>query len=162
MAIEPGAEIRAKSDPGRIGVVLKKTRDLDGTTYQPVHLSDRPRFLRISDMEPIDARNENPLDLLSRVKFRPAYETHRFVTCIFPSISSGISSTNRELAHLAIAPRVRARVADTEMSGRTAGEVNEDFPSAGPKAVIGILAAPFLLLPNCDKSSSSSGCSHIG
>ena len=79
---EPGTEVRIKSDPGRVGVVLKKTRVLDGTLYQQVRFPDGPQFLRVSDLESTESSDDDPLDLLVEGKFGRARDLRRLLTHI--------------------------------------------------------------------------------
>lgn len=79
---EPGTEVRIKSDPGRVGVVLNKTRYLDETLYQQVRFPDGPQFLRVSDLESTESSDDDPIDLLIEGKFGRARDLRRLLTHI--------------------------------------------------------------------------------
>jgi superfamily II DNA or RNA helicase len=64
-----GTTVRIVTDPGRVGVVLEKLRNLGDEIYQQVQFPDGPQFLRPSQLEEIAAESEDPLDLLSDGKF---------------------------------------------------------------------------------------------
>ena len=76
----PGTSVRIKSDPGRIGVVLDKTRSLGADIYQQVRFPDGTQFLRPSQIEQISDENEDPLDLLRDGKFGRARDLRGLLT----------------------------------------------------------------------------------
>ena len=77
-----GTTVRIKTDPGRIGVVLEKIRNLDDDVYQQIQFPDGAQFLRPCQLEEVAAESDDPLDLLSEGKFGRARDLRGLLTHI--------------------------------------------------------------------------------
>lgn len=77
-----GTTVRIKTDPGRVGVALHKTRNLDNQIYQQVQFPDGAQFLRSCQLEEVVGDSEDPLDLLSEGKFGRARDLRGLLTHI--------------------------------------------------------------------------------
>lgn len=77
-----GTTVRIKSDPGRVGVALERTRNLDDEIYQQIQFPDGAQFLRPRLLEEVAAESEDPLDLLSEGKFGRARDLRGLLTHI--------------------------------------------------------------------------------
>lgn len=79
---EAGTTVRVKDDPGRVGVALIKTRNLDDEIYQQIQFPDGAQFFRPCQLEEVTVENDDPLDLLGDGKFGRARDLRGLLTHI--------------------------------------------------------------------------------
>ena len=79
-AFEAGQQVRLKQDPGRIGVVTKKTRDYGGARRLFVRFPNGGQYVPEDQLEEIGPEGDDPLDLLERGRLGDAADLRRAVT----------------------------------------------------------------------------------
>ncbi len=62
--MEPGTLVRLIADPGRVGVVMNRTRERAGMTYHQVRFTNSTDFVLRSQLEKVPEEPEDPFELL--------------------------------------------------------------------------------------------------
>ena len=75
-----GARVRLKYDPGCIGVVTGKTREVGQVRQWQVQFPDRTQYVPEDQAEVIEHGGDDPLDLLQRGRFGDAVDLRRTIT----------------------------------------------------------------------------------
>ena len=77
---EPGAQVRLKHDPSRIGVVRPGSKERRGSWKVKVSFGQVPEYIRADQLELISSEPENPVDLLKRGRVSGVLDLRRTLT----------------------------------------------------------------------------------
>lgn len=79
-AFEPGQEVRLKHDPGRVGVVTGRTREIGGIRRWQVRFSVGPTYAPEDQLEALGSDGDDPIDLLERGRLGDSVDLSRALT----------------------------------------------------------------------------------
>jgi hypothetical protein len=66
--LEPGASVRLKADPGRVGIITGKKRERAGKVLWQVRFPDGTSYYREVHIEVLSEVQEDPIELLRQGK----------------------------------------------------------------------------------------------
>ena len=79
--LQAGTSVRLKADPGRVGVVTGKTREIPGKIYWQIRFPDGFEFYQEIHLETL-SEGKDPLELFSQGKFGRAKDLRGNITHI--------------------------------------------------------------------------------
>lgn len=80
--MQPGDQVRFKTDPGRIGVITGKKRPRAGNTLWQVRFPEGPEYQKESYLEVVSDQDEDPIELLKHGKFGRSMDLRGGITHI--------------------------------------------------------------------------------
>src|SRR3990172_2953878 len=76
----PGQRVRIKTDPGRIGVLTGRQREIGGRLYLQVQFPEGSQYVPLDHLEPVEEGGDDPLDLFERGRLALAADLRKTLT----------------------------------------------------------------------------------